>query len=48
VHYTYVLLSQCDGACYTGATSDVRARLKLPTAGRVRSTAHRRPLRLVY
>jgi putative endonuclease len=48
VHYTYVIFSERDGKLYTGATSDLRARLKLHSAGRVRSTAHRRPLRLLY
>lgn len=48
MHYTYVLFSERDGNLYTGATSDLRARLKLHASGRVRSTAHRRPLKLLY
>jgi putative endonuclease len=48
VQYTYVLLSEADGKLYTGATSDLRKRLKLHAAGRVASTVSRRPLRLIY
>ncbi|MGH7430167.1 MAG: GIY-YIG nuclease family protein [Candidatus Methylomirabilaceae bacterium] len=43
-----MLFSERDGKLYTGATSDLRARLKLHAAGCVRSTEHRRPLKLVY
>jgi putative endonuclease len=48
MHYTYVLLSGADGKLYIGATSDLRKRLRLHAAGRVRSTAPRRPLKLLY
>ena len=48
MHFTYVLLSEADGKLYTGATADLRQRLRLHTAGRIRSTAHRRPLTLLY
>ena len=33
---------------YTGATNDLRSRLTLHNDGRVRSTAMRRPLTLIY
>jgi putative endonuclease len=46
--YTYVLRSGLDERFYTGTARDLRARMKLHADGRVRSTAHRRPLRLVY
>ena len=46
--YTYVLQSSRDQRFYTGTTRDLRARMKLHTDGRVRSTAYRRPLALVY
>ena len=46
--YTYVLLSERDQRFYTGTSSDLRARLSLHTTGKVRSTAYRRPLTLVY
>lgn len=48
MHYTYVLFSERDGKLYTGTTGDLRARLKLHATGRVQSTAHRRPLTLLY
>ena len=43
-----MLLSQRDGNWYIGATGDLRARLKSHGAGRVPSTAPRRPLSLGY
>ena len=48
MNYTYVLLSEADDRLYIGATSDLRKRLKLHAAGRVRSTVYRRPLILIY
>jgi putative endonuclease len=46
--YTYVLLSEADRAWYTGSTGDLRTRLRFHAEGRVRSTANRRPFRLIY
>lgn len=46
--YTYVLLSERDGRFYTGSTGDLRARFRDHNAGRVHSTAYRRPLKLLY
>jgi putative endonuclease len=48
MNYSYVLLSEQDGKFYIGSTSDLRARLQKHSSGVVRSTAHRRPLRLIY
>ena len=48
MHYTYVLFSGADGKLYIGATNDLRKRLSLHAAGRVQSTAPRRPLKLLY
>jgi putative endonuclease len=48
MHYTYVLLSRRDARFYTGSTSDLQARLRAHLGGRVRSTAYRAPLALVY
>jgi putative endonuclease len=48
MNYSYVLLSEVDGKFYIGSTGDLRERLREHNAGRVRSTGHRRPLRLVY
>ena len=46
--YTYVLRSGRDKRFYTGAARDLRARMKDHAEERVRSTARRRPLRLIY
>jgi putative endonuclease len=46
--YTYVLSSGRDERSYTGTARDLRSRMKLHADGRVRSTAHRRPLTLIY
>jgi putative endonuclease len=48
MHYAYVPLSDRDGRCYIGSTSDLRERLQEHRTGRAQSTAYRRPLRLVY
>ena len=48
MHYTYVLYSESDREWYTGATSDLKARVREHAEGRVRSTAPRRPLVLAY
>ncbi len=48
MEYTYVLLSGRDGRFYTGSTGDLRARFRDHAAGRVASTAYRRPLTLIY
>jgi len=46
--YVYVLHSEKDGLFYTGATSDLKARLHEHDRGRVASTKDRLPVRLVY
>ena len=46
--YSYVLLSEKNGEFYIGSTGDLRDRLQEHNRGRVRSTAYRRPLRLIY
>ncbi|NPA71398.1 MAG: GIY-YIG nuclease family protein [Gammaproteobacteria bacterium] len=46
--YVYVLYSLRDGKKYTGLCFSLRKRLSEHKEGRVRSTAHRRPLVLVY
>jgi putative endonuclease len=48
MHYTYVLMSERDERFYTGSTHDLRARFRLHMEGRVKSTAYRTPLMLVY
>ena len=46
--YSYVLLSDRDGKFHIGSTGDLRERLQQHDKGQVRSTAYRRPLRLIY
>ncbi len=46
--YTYVLFSERDGRFYTGTTADLRQRIRQHAEGKVRSTAYRHPLRLIY
>ncbi|MGD1156965.1 MAG: GIY-YIG nuclease family protein [Terriglobia bacterium] len=48
MYYTHVLLSSRDGEWYTGAASDLKARLREHERGGVTSTRFRRPLRLIY
>jgi putative endonuclease len=48
MYYTYVLLSSRDKEWYTGAASDLKARLRQHERGEVTSTRFRRPLRLIY
>jgi len=46
--YVYVLYSLRDGKKYTGMCGSLRRRLAEHRLGLVRSTAHRRPLVLIY
>lgn len=46
--YTYVLLSEKDEEFYVGFTKDLGERLEKHTTGKVKSTANRRPLKLIY
>ena len=46
--YVYVLLSKKDKRFYVGYTKDLKERMKLHHAGKVKSTELRRPLELVY
>ena len=48
MYYTCVLLSEQGGRFYTGYTADLRKRLGEHQRGRVRWTASRHPVRLVY
>ena len=47
-HCVYVLLSLTDGHFYIGYTTDLDRRLREHTEGRSKSTAPRRPLKLVF
>ena len=46
--YIYVLLSEKDEKFYVGFTKDLRERLEKHKIGKVKSTANRRPLKLIY
>jgi putative endonuclease len=41
-------MSEADNDWYTGTAADLRQRVKQHSEGRVRSTASRRPFRLIY
>ena len=47
-YYVYILLSEKDGKKYTGYTSDLPLRFEAHQKGRVISTKHRRPFKLIY
>lgn len=47
-YYVYVLLSEKDGKKYTGYTSNLPLRFEAHQQGKVPSTMHRRPLKLIY
>jgi len=48
MYYTYVLISEKDGNQYVGYTKDLKLRFEQHKNGQVRSTKHRRPLKLIY
>jgi len=47
-YYVYILLSLKDGKKYTGYTKDLLSRFEAHQKGRVSSTKHRRPFKLIY
>jgi len=47
MQYVYVL-RDVEGTLYTGCTSDLRKRIVLHNAGKVKSTKRRGPLELIY
>ncbi|WP_282134424.1 GIY-YIG nuclease family protein [Seonamhaeicola maritimus] len=47
-NYVYVLFSLKDGKKYTGYTKDLSSRFEAHQKGKVKSTKHRRPFKLVY
>ncbi|GAB4329440.1 MAG: hypothetical protein Kow0037_04580 [Calditrichia bacterium] len=46
--YVYVLLSEKDGKFYIGQTNNLEKRLSRHFNGYVKSTRHRRPLKLLF
>jgi len=47
-YIVYVLQSRKDGNFYIGQTTNLKIRLRRHSNGDVKSTKHRRPLKLVY
>lgn len=47
-YWVYVLISDKDGKKYTGYTKNLPLRFESHAKGKVTSTKHRRPLRLIY
>lgn len=48
MYYTYVLRSEKNGRLYTGATNDLRKRLKLHNDGKSNFTKKDKPYELIY
>ena len=48
MYYLYILKSGKDGNIYTGLSSNLRQRVQQHVDGKVISTKHRRPLKLIY
>jgi len=48
MYFTYVLRSKKDNHFYVGFTKDLKARISMHNRGKVRSTAGRQPLSLIY
>jgi len=47
-YFTYVLQSRVDRSYYVGWTDDLELRLKKHNAGKVKSTANKKPFEIVY
>lgn len=48
MHYVYILKSTGKNWYYVGSSSDLQNRLQYHQDGKVRSTASKRPLKLIY
>jgi len=48
MYFTYILYSEKDNKLYSGFTNDLSLRFSQHCAGKVKSTKHRRPLKLIY
>jgi len=48
MYFTYILFSEKDHKLYSGFTKDLSLRFSQHGAGKVKSTKHRRPLKLIY
>ncbi len=45
--YVYILLSNKDGRFYVGMTADLKRRIHEHKIGKVKSTKHRQPMKLI-
>ncbi len=48
MYYVYILKSEKDGRLYIGSSAHLKNRLAEHHQGKVSSTKHRRPMKLVY
>jgi putative endonuclease len=48
MYYVYILRSEKDTKNYIGYTKNLKLRFELHQEGKVKSTKHRRPLKLIY
>lgn len=48
MYYVYILRSKKDNKLYSGYTNNLIVRFKLHNSGKVDSTSHRRPFKLIY
>jgi putative endonuclease len=48
MYYVYLIRSKKDGFCYTGSTPDLKRRFAEHNKGLIRSTAPRKPFKLIY
>lgn len=48
MYYVYILESEVDGEHYAGYTDDLKRRYSDHNDGKVESTKHRRPFKLIY
>jgi len=48
MHFVYIIQSIKDLGYYIGITQDLKKRLAYHNNGRVRSTKHRKPFKLIY
>ncbi|OGW66499.1 MAG: hypothetical protein A3H49_03545 [Nitrospirae bacterium RIFCSPLOWO2_02_FULL_62_14] len=48
MHYVYILLNEAKTRTYTGVSDDIEKRLKEHNEGKVKSSRHYRPYRVIY
>ncbi len=48
MYYVYILRSEKDKKLYIGCTNDLKKRFRQHSEGKVVSTEHRRPLKLIF